>query len=42
MISTGDATVFSRPIAAAAAAVSVIDFWLRETMMPPAESFDLS
>ena len=42
MISAGEATVLPRPIAAAAAAGSVTDFWLRETMTPPADSFVLS
>ena len=42
MISAGAATVLSRPMAAAAAGVSVIDFWPRETMTPPADSLDLS
>ena len=42
MISVGEATVLSRPIAAAAAGVSVIDFWRAREMMPPADSFDLS
>ena len=42
MISAGEATVFSNPIAAAACDGSVTDFCARETIMPPAESFDLS
>ena len=37
-ISTGDALVFDRPIASAAARESAIDFCERETMMPPSES----
>ena len=41
-LSTGDATVFSSPIAAAAAGGSVTDFWLRDTTTPPGDSFDLS
>ena len=42
MISVGEAVVLSSPIAAAASAGSVTDFWLRETMTPPFDSFDLS
>ncbi len=42
MISMGEAIVLSRPIAAAAAAGRATDFWLREMMTPPGESFDLS
>ena len=41
MISVGEAVVLSSPIAAAAAAGSVIDFWLRDAMMPPADSLRL-
>ena len=41
MISAGAATVLSRPMAAAAAGVSVIDFWPRETMTPPARQLRL-
>ena len=42
MISDGEAVVLSSPIAAAASGVSVTDFWLREMMTPPFDSFDLS
>ena len=42
MISTGEPVVLPRPMAAAAAAGSVIDFWLRETMTPPSDSLVLS
>ena len=42
MISVGDAVALSSPIAATASGGSVTDFWLRETMTPPFDSFDLS
>jgi hypothetical protein len=42
IISAGDATLTSSPIAFAAVSGSATDFWLRETIVPPAESFDLS
>ena len=42
MISTGVAVVFWMPMAAAAALLSVTDFWLREMIAPPGESFALS
>ena len=42
MISVGDAVALSSPIAAPPRAAAVTDFWLRETMTPPFDSFDLS
>ena len=41
-ISAGEAIVLASPIAIAAAAGKVTDFWAREITMPPGESFVVS